>query len=304
MPLISTSRSRTTRGNRLAVAVFSAAVSALFGGAAFAQVTGTVKVDGKVPEAKPIEMSAVKECAQQHADPVYDETVVAGENGELANVVVAIKTDDAGALGGEVPKAPAVLDQKGCVYEPHVLALMVGQDLVVKNDDPFLHNVHSLAKENPAFNFGQPNKDPGKKVDSPKVPEKFRVKCDVHPWMSAYIAVFEHPFFAVSDDKGQFRIKGLPDGEYDVEAWHEKFGTQAGKVTVKDGKGTVDFTFKADGAAAAPALPGQKVLFVSTEGKSEAKVEAKGCCGNCSNADKSEKVRQKPEQQPETAAAK
>jgi plastocyanin len=224
-----------------------------------ADITGTVKLDGKPPEMKEIDMSAVKDCAAQHADPVLEETVIVGEGGGLANVVVALKPDDPSALGGEVPKEPVVLDQKGCQYSPHVIAMMVGQEMVVKNSDPFLHNVHSLAQQNPAFNFGQPNKDDGKKVDSPKTAETYKVKCDVHPWMSAHVAVFEHPFFAVTDDKGQFTIKGnVPDGDYTVTAWHEKLPAQEGKVSVKDGKGTVDFTFKSEGAAAPaenPATP-------------------------------------------------
>src|SRR5687767_1437208 len=112
--------------------------------AARADITGKVKLDGKAPEAKEIDMSGVAECKKLHSDPVYEETVVADDAGNLANVVVYIKADDPAALGGEVPKEPAVLDQKGCQYVPHVLAMMVGQELAVKNSDPFLHNVHSL----------------------------------------------------------------------------------------------------------------------------------------------------------------
>ena len=133
-----------------------------------ADVTGKVTLEGAAPEAKEIDMSGVKECADKHADPVYEETVVADDKGNLANVIVYIKTDDASALGGEASKDALTLDQEGCMYKPHVLSMTVGQDLVVKNSDPFLHNVHSRATVNPAFNFGQPNKDPGKKTDPPK----------------------------------------------------------------------------------------------------------------------------------------
>src|SRR5207253_5146193 len=97
-------------------------------------------------------------------------------------------------------------DQKGCMYSPHVLAMMVGQDLVVKNSDPFLHNVHSLAQSNVAFNQGQPNIDPGKDMGPQKSAETFHVKCDVHPWMSAYVAVLDNPFFDVTKDDGSFNI--------------------------------------------------------------------------------------------------
>jgi plastocyanin len=217
-----------------------------------AQVTGKVKLDGKAPEPKEIDMSGVKECAAQHADPVMEETIVASEKGELANVVVMVKAEEAAALGGEVPKETAVLDQKGCQYVPHVMAMMVGQKMAVKNDDPFLHNVHSLAQTNPAFNFGQPNKDPGKAVDPPKASETIKIKCDVHPWMSAWIIVLDHPFFAVSKPDGSFEIKGLPDGDYTLQAWHEKLGTQESKVSVKGGKAEANFTFKPEGAQANP----------------------------------------------------
>src|SRR5204863_1113955 len=131
----------------------------------------------------------------------------------------------------------------GCMYEPHILALAIGQELKVKNSDGFLHNVHSLAEKNPGFNFGQPTQDDGKAVpDQPKVAEIFHVKCDVHPWMSAYIAVFDHPFFAVSKADGTYTIKNVPDGDYTLQFWHEKYATTPVevKVSVKDGKATAD----------------------------------------------------------------
>jgi hypothetical protein len=225
-----------------------------FGPMAFSDVTGKVTLEGQAPEAKEIDMKGVAECAKLHANPVFEETVWVGEKGELANVVVSVKADEAAALGGEVPKEPALLDQKGCQYVPHVLAMMVGQQLKVKNSDPFLHNVHSLAQTNPAFNFGQATKDDGKPVDPPKAPENIKLKCDVHPWMSAWIIVLDHPFFGVSKEDGTFAVKGLPDGEYTLQAWHEKYGTKEEKVTVKDGKSDkpVEFKFQAGSAQAEP----------------------------------------------------
>jgi hypothetical protein len=219
-----------------------------------ADVTGKVTLEGTAPEMKVIDMSAVKECAALHPDPVTEETVIAGDKGELKNVVVSLKKDEDKDMPGAVPKGPAVLDQKDCMYEPHVLAMMVGQDLLIKNSDPFLHNVDSQAKINDVFNVGMPNKNDGMKVDpQPKAPEIFRVKCDVHPWMSAWIAVFDHPYFAVTGDDGTFDIKNLPDGTYTLQAWHEKYGTQEQKITVKAGKAEVNFTFKADAPLKEPA---------------------------------------------------
>jgi plastocyanin len=229
----------------------------------FADVTGKVTLQGEAPEMKVIDMSATPDCAKLHPDPVTEETVVVSDKGELKNVVVSLKKDDDKEMPGDAPKTPAVLDQKACMYEPHVLAMMVGQDLVVKNSDPFLHNVHSLATTNDVFNTGMPKANNGEKVDpQPKAPETFRVKCDVHPWMSAWIAVFDHPYFSVTGDDGTFDIKNLPDGTYTLQAWHEKYGTQEQKITVKSGKAEVNFTFKAD--APAKDVPEKKLVDAKT----------------------------------------
>jgi hypothetical protein len=157
--------------------------------------------------------------------------------------------------------------------------MTVGQDLSVKNSDGFLHNVHSLAVENPAFNFGQPNKNPGQKVpEQPKITETFRVKCDVHPWMSAYIGVFEHPFHAVSDEDGKYTIKGtLPDGEYTLVAWHEKFGEKEEQITIKDGKAEKNFAFKSEAAQATPVDANVKLASLE-EKKGDAACPTGACC--------------------------
>jgi hypothetical protein len=212
---------------------------------ASAQITGTVKIDGKAPEPQQINMAANPQCAAGHPNPVLEESVVVGDNGELANVVINIKAPEGKELKGEAPKTPVVLDQKGCQYTPHVVAMMVGQDLVIKNSDAFLHNVHSLAIDNQPFNFGQPTVDQkganrGKDV---KTAERFAVKCDVHPWMMAHVNAFEHPFFAVTDDKGKFSIptKGLEDGTYTLEIWQEKLAPEpiTQEIEVRGGKAEV-----------------------------------------------------------------
>lgn len=248
---------------RLRDCLIAASFSVALATFAHADVTGKVTLSGKAPEAKDIDMSGVKECAAQHPDPVSEDTIVADDKGNLANVVVSLKIDDPSVLGGEVPKDAAVIDQKGCMYSPHVVAMMVGQKLVVKNDDPFAHNIHSLAQTNPGFNFMQPNKDAGKDAPTPKTKEVIKVKCDVHPWMGAWLVVLDHPFFSVSKTDGTFTIKGLPDGDYTLQAWHEKLGTQEAKVTVKDGKATADFVFKV-ATAQADAAPSD-VQLVSSE---------------------------------------
>jgi hypothetical protein len=210
-------------------------------------VSGTIKFKGEPPQMGEINMQAVPECHRLHANPPIDETVyVNDDNTTLRNVVVYVS---GGLPEGEqypAPGEPAVLNQKGCMYEPHVLAMQVGQKLIVQNSDPFLHNVHSLSNINPPFNFGQNNIDnnPGKVVDSIRAAEQFRIKCDVHPWMSAHVRVFEHPFYSVSDDKGAFALRNLPPGQYTITAWHESLGEQQKEVTVEDGKPvSVEFEF-------------------------------------------------------------
>jgi plastocyanin len=219
--------------------------AAAFCSSASAQVTGKVTLDGKAPEMPVIDMSGVPQCAAQHAgQTVTEQTVVVGKDNGLANVVVSITIPD-GVTAPDVEKKGATLDQKGCMYSPHVIAIQKGEKLYIQNSDPFLHNVHSQS-ENAPFNFAQPMV--GKKAaPALKDAEYFHVKCDVHPWMSAWIAVLDNGYFGVTKDDGSFEIpKGLPDGDYKVTAWHEKYDKQDGTVTVKDGKGTVDFKFKAE----------------------------------------------------------
>jgi plastocyanin len=198
-------------------------------------IKGVVMLEGAAPEMPEINMQGTPECAKQHADPVYDESIVAGEKGELKNVVLSI-TAGLPQESFEAPAAPAVLDQKGCQYAPHVLPVMVGQRIVVKNSDAFLHNVNGKPNENVPFNIAQPNiaETP---IEPLKTPEAFRVKCDVHPWMSAYIVGVENPFFGISGEDGTFAISGkLPAGEYTLRAWHERLGTQEIPVKVEAGK--------------------------------------------------------------------
>ena len=247
--------------------------------ASFADITGNVKFEGEAPEPAQIDMSAVKECASAHPDGAFDESITVAD-GKLANVIVSVKADN---LQGEAPKEPAVLDQKGCQYHPHVIAVMVGQPILVKNSDNFLHNVHALSIDNPAFNFGQPTKDTnGRKVEGLKAAERFKVKCDVHPWMGAHVAVFEHPYFGVSKEDGTFKIPGnLPDGEYTLVAWHEKLGEQEAKVMVSGGKAeNADFTFKPAAAKADDAANPAAVKLASLEKT----VADKGACCEVSKA--------------------
>jgi len=207
-------------------------------------VTGKVSFEGAAPAATRLRMDADKFCSMAHKSPVTSEEVVVNKNGTLKNVLVYVK-DGVGGKKSDVPKTPVMFDQKGCVYTPHVLGIMAGQELQVKNSDNTLHNVHALPKVNDGFNQGQPVPGIMKKMfGKPEAP--FKVKCEVHSWMGAYIGVFNHPYFSVSGDDGSFTIKGLPAGEYTLEAWHEKYGLQTGKAKVDAaGKATVNFSYKA-----------------------------------------------------------
>jgi plastocyanin len=205
-------------------------------------IAGKVSFEGKAPKRLRIQMGADAACMKQHKEPAYSEDVIINKNGTLKDVLIYVK-DGLSGKTYEPPKDKVVFAQKGCMYSPHVMGIQVGQDFEVINDDPTLHNVHSLSKLNPQFNIGQPKQ--GMKYNTKFVkPEIFKVKCEVHSWMHAYIGVFSHPFFAVTGDDGSFDLKNLPAGTYTVEAWHEKYGTQTAKVTVDAaGKKTVDFKF-------------------------------------------------------------
>ena len=190
-------------------------------------------------------MDADPICASLHVEPVYAETVVVNDNGTLRNVFVYVKSG-LEERTFSVPGEPAGIDQKGCHYEPHVLGIQTGQELEIRNSDATLHNVHSLAQNSKPFNLGMPIQGMKlkKKFENSEIMAKF--KCDVHPWMNAYIGVLDHPHFSVSGSDGAFEISDLPAGDYVVEAWHEKYGTQEQTVTVTEAEPVVvEFMFQA-----------------------------------------------------------
>lgn len=207
-----------------------------------ATITGVVKLAGSAPKMDAIQMGADPYCQSQHQTPAADEEVVVGPGGELANVIVYVKN----APAGPAPATPAVLEQKGCQYHPHVQVLQVGQALQIKNDDATLHNVHAMPNNNAQFNEGQPVQGmvSTKSFDKPEI-QPFLVKCDVHGWMKSFMAVLPHPYHSVSAMNGTFSISNLPPGTYTVSAWHEKYGTQDQQITVgpKESK-QLTFTFK------------------------------------------------------------
>lgn len=159
----------------------------------------------------------------------------------LQNVLLTIK-EGLPNQTWPVPSEPVILDQKGCQYEPHIIPVVKGQKMTIRNSDATTHNIHGLPQKNAEFNFSQPKQGMTQDKTFEQV-ETFRVKCDVHPWMGAYIAVFDHPFFAVSGKDGTFEIANVPPGEYTIEAWHETLGTMSGKVSVAAG-GEAEFNLE------------------------------------------------------------
>ena len=232
-------------GNKVWLAAGLVAVSIWPGVAvAASSITGTVTFAGNVPTLRPLAMDADPACAQKHSGPVPNEMLVLGNGNTMGNIMVWVSKGLPAGKTWPAPTAPVVLDQNGCQYVPHVMGIMVGQSYRILNSDGVLHNVHALPKINRAFNRAMPPtvKETSATFDKPEA--LFLIKCDVHPWMSAYVGVFTHPFFSVTGTDGKFTISGLDAGSYEITAWHERLGTQTASVTVgANDKKTQDFKF-------------------------------------------------------------
>ena len=206
-------------------------------------VTGTVKLEGPLPTFHAIDMSAEALCQQSHPTPVIPPIVVRGANGALANAVVYVKSG-LGSYHFDVPTTPVVLTQKGCMYEPRVLAVMARQAVDINNEDPTIHNVHPMPRVNRPWNKSEPVGDPPIETSFPKPELAIPIACNIHPWMRAFLFVFAHPYFDITSKTGSFELKNLPPGTYTIEAWQEKYGTQDQTITIgaKESK-VVSFTF-------------------------------------------------------------
>ncbi len=206
----------------------------------------TVKApfEGQAPAAENVKTDADAKCKLMHPAGMASDQVIVNANGTLKNVFAYVKEGLSGQKF-ETPKTAVTFDQKGCQYHPKVFGIMVSQPLEILNSDDTLHNVHSLPKVNQGFNLGMPIKGMKLKKSFAKPEVMIKIKCEVHPWMGAYAGVLEHPFYGVTGEDGAAAIKDLPAGEYTIEAWHEKYGTQTQKVTVTDQDQEIVFQFKA-----------------------------------------------------------
>ena len=244
-----------------------------------AVIKGKAVFDGSPPKPKALPITGDNHCVQAHTKPEADQgTIVYSKDGNtIPFVFVYVKNGIKDKY--DPPAEPVLLDQKDCMYVPHVFGMIAGQQLNIRNSDPTNHNIHSLAKKNPAFNFAQPNAGMVKELKGKETFNKeeimVKVKCDVHAWMSTYCGVLTHPFFAVTIShehdggdnakRGSFEIKELPAGDYEVAAWHETFGEVTQKVSVKDGETKeIEFKFGAK-ADATPPKAREVILSANTD---------------------------------------
>ena len=195
-------------------------------------ITGTVTFDGKPPTLTPLTMDADPACAKKHTGPVPNEMLTLGSGNTMGSVMVWVSKGLPAGKTWPAPKTPVTLDQVGCQYKPHVMGIMVGQAYRILNSDGILHNIHTLPKVNRAFNSAMPAERKEATTTFDKEEAIFHIKCDVHPWMSAWIGVFTHPFFSVTSADGKFTLSGLDPGTYEITAWHERLGMQTASITV------------------------------------------------------------------------
>lgn len=208
-------------------------------------IKGVVKaqLSGPAPSAE-VKMSDDPACVAKHTKPVADEKLVLDAGKNVKYAFVSIKSGLPAGQALRPPVEPAVIDQNGCMFSPHVVGVMAGQGLKVLNSDGVLHNVHLMGKANREVNKAMPAFT--KKMVLPGTnfakPETIPVKCDAHPWMAGYVVVTSNPYFAVTAADGSFEIKDVPPGKYVVEVWHEYLGTKTQEVTVGDTPAAANFT--------------------------------------------------------------
>ena len=214
---------------------------------ATATISGSIMFEGTAPMMPRIQMAADPFCQGLDSGATSQEVLVT-EDSKLQNVIVYVRSGHDEGLSYPVPTENVMIDQMGCGYIPHTLTMMVNQEMVIRNSDSTLHNIHAWAEINRPFNEGQAvqGMETTKTFTMPEMP--LPVRCDVHRWMSSFVGVFDHPFHTTSGDTGDFGID-VPPGTYELVVWHEKYGEQVSTVAVADGETLeLSFTFS-EGAA-------------------------------------------------------
>lgn len=227
-------------GRQVVNAGSSASATTYGGGSA---IKGVVKFEGTPPKAKAISMAADPSCAKQHSGPVSALEVVTDSKGGLQNVLVFV-SDGLGDRTFDPPKEPVVIAQKGCLYQPRLMAVQANQPIEVVNDDPTSHNIHPTPANNREWNKAEL---PGATVEEAFAREEIAipVRCNIHPWMRGYIAVLKNPYYAVTKPDGSFDLPNLPPGTYTIKAWHEKLGTSTQSITIGANQTKeINFVFK------------------------------------------------------------
>ena len=227
-----------------AVVVAPATAPAVEPAAAPAGITGKVLFRGEAPKAERIDMASDPFCVGAHQGGLDHDRVAVGAGGGLASVFVSLTGVPDERY--KAPDEPVVLDQRGCMYTPHVFGIVKKQDIEILNSDDTLHNIHAVPKSNKEFNVGMPEKGMKIKKTFKKDEDAILIKCDVHPWMAAYCFSMEHPYFGTTATDGTVTInaRDLPDGEYGVRIWHETLGEASAKVTVAGGSGSFEHIYK------------------------------------------------------------
>jgi hypothetical protein len=226
-----------TPGNTLAVADFQRNATSTMTGSVFFEGTPTEPRVWNTSSSDPA-------CRHAGREVMASEEVIVNTNSTLRHVFVYISSS-LGPLQFPLPSEPVILNQRGCRYTPHVFGIRAGQTLLILNSDSTMHNVHASPRRNRAFNAGMTAvmKKLTRSFEQPEVMIPFN--CNVHPWMTAYAGVLQHPFFAVTSTAGSFELGPLPPGEYEVTAWHERFGELKQIVTLSASeRRQVDFTFQ------------------------------------------------------------
>jgi hypothetical protein len=203
-----------------------------------------IKYDGPAPKPLQLSMRSSPPCAEMHPDPVYDQSLVVAD-GNLVNAVVWIKSGF-GGRAFSIPEEAVVLDQRGCIYVPRVAAAMVNQEVQFVNSDPELHNVRGRPDVVRGWNFSMGRQGATRKMYFDQAEIAIPIGCDIHPWMRAYLAVIDNPYFAVTPASGAVQLSAVPPGDYVVASWHETLGVREQKVSLAPrGSASVEFVYAA-----------------------------------------------------------